>query len=152
MMHENEPLSDQVFHQFLALMRTNRQYSRQMIDERGIKPRDMAVLHFLSEKDFVTVSQVQRYIHHSASTTSTQIAKLEEAGFVTRTRTQTDNRVVLVALTQKGHDLVEKTPLGGLPLLRQELEGLSPERLKVMSGVFTEIQALMQWEDAEWAL
>ena len=128
-MRENESLSDQVFHQLLSLMRAKRQYARKVIDQQGIKPRDMSVLLFISEQDIVTVSQVQRFIHHSPSTTSTLIAYLEEAGFVTRTRSQIDNRVVLVSLTPEGHDLVERTPLGGLPLLRRELQTLRAERL-----------------------
>jgi len=70
-MDENEPLAERVFHQLLALMRLKRQYARQIIDEQGIKPRDMSGLHVLSEQKVVTVSQVQQFIQHSLSTTST---------------------------------------------------------------------------------
>ena len=84
MNQKNDPLSDQVFHQVLALMRLHRQYARKIIDEQGIKPRDMSVLRFLSEHTDVTVSRVQHYIHHSPSTTSTMIAKLEKDGSIKR--------------------------------------------------------------------
>lgn len=148
-MKGNEPLPDQVFHQLLALMRQQRQYARQITDERGIKPRDMSVLRFVSEQESVTVSQVRQYIHHSLSTASTMIARLEKDGYVTRTRSQRDNRVVLVTLTNAGRDLLTHTPLGGLPLLRRELQSFPPERLTEMLGVLQEIQQLMQWEAAE---
>jgi DNA-binding MarR family transcriptional regulator len=148
-MRENETISDQVFHQLLALMRVKRQYARKVIDQQGIKPRDMSVLLFISEQDVVTVSQVQHFIHHSPSTTSTLIAGLEEAGFLTRTRSATDNRVVLVSLTSEGHDLVERTPLGGLPLLRRELQTLPAERLVEMLSVLEEIQQLMTGQVSE---
>ncbi len=146
MNQENEPLSDQVFHQMLALMSLHRQYARKVIDEQGIKPRDMSVLRFLSEHGDVTVSQVQQYIHHSLSTTSTMLSKLEEDGFVTRTRSQSDNRVVLVDITAAGRALLTNVPLGGLPLLRRELQALSPDRLDEMLGVLQEIQQLMTGE------
>jgi DNA-binding MarR family transcriptional regulator len=149
MNQKNEPLSDQVFHQVLALMRLARQYARKIIDEQGVKPRDMSVLRFLSEHDDVTVSQVQQYIHHSPSTTSTMIAKLEKEGYVTRTRSQSDNRVVLVALTNQGRALLTSTPLGGLPLLRRELRALPQDRLEEMLGVLKEIQQMMAGEVAE---
>ena len=149
MIQKSEPLSDQVFHQVLALMRSHRQYSRKIIDEQDIKPRDMSVLHFLSEHTDVTVSQVQQYIHHSPSTTSTMIAKLEKDGYVTRTRSQNDNRVVLVALTDKGRALLTSTPLGGLPLLRHELQALPQDRLDKMLGVLEEIKQMMTGEVAE---
>ncbi len=145
----NEPLSDQVFHQLLALMRLQRQYARKIVDEQGIKPRDMSVLRFLSENDDVTVSQVQEYIHHSPSTTSTMLSKLGKDGYVTRTRSERDNRVVLVDITDKGRALLTGTPLGGLPLLRRELQALSPERLEEMRDVLAEIQQLMTGEVAE---
>ena len=143
-MPQEEQLSDQVFHQLLALMRMHRQYARRIIDEQDIKPRDLSVLRFLSEHEAVKVSQIQKYLHQSPSTASTLIANLEEAGYVTRTRSQTDRRIVFVALTPKGQSLLEKTPLGGMPLLRRELEALTPERLLEMSSVLTEIQVLMQ--------
>ena len=149
MNQKNDPLSDQVFHQVLALMRLHRQYARKIIDEQGIKPRDMSVLRFLSEHTDVTVSRVQHYIHHSPSTTSTMIAKLEKDGYVTRTRSQSDNRVVLVALTDKGRALLTSTPLGGLPLLRRELQALPQDRLDEMLGVLEEIQHMMTGEVAE---
>lgn len=142
-MNEKEPLSDQVFHQLLALMHLQRQYARKIVDEHGVKPRDMSVLRFLSENDDVTVSHVQQYIHHSPSTTSTMLSKLEKDGFVTRTRSTTDNRVVVVAITEAGRALLTNTPLGGLPLLRRELQALPAARLDEMLGVLTEIQQLM---------
>jgi len=148
-MKENDPLPDQVFHQLLALMRQQRQYARKITDEQGIKPRDMSVLRFISEQESVTVSQVQQYIHHSLSTTSTMIARLEKEGYVTRTRSQRDNRVVLVTLTDTGRDLLTHTPLGGLPLLRRELQSFPPERLTEMLGVLQEIQQLMREEAAK---
>ena len=147
-MQENDPLSDQVFHQLLALMRQQRQYARKIIDEQGIKPRDMSVLRFLSEQESVTISQVQQYIHHSLSTTSTMIAKLEKDGYVTRTRSQRDNRVVLVTLTDAGRGLLTHTPLGGLPLLRRELQSFPPDRLGEMLSVLQEIQQIMMGKTA----
>jgi len=148
-MRENDPISDQVFHELLSLMRVIRQYARTVIDQQGIKPRDMSVLLFISEQDIVTVSQVQQFIHHSPSTTSTLIADLEKAGFVTRTRSQSDNRVVLVSLTPQGHDLVKRLPLGGLPLLRRELQTLPADRLVEMLSMLEEIQQLMTGQVSE---
>ena len=77
------------------------------------------------------------------------IANLEKDGYVTRTRSQTDNRVVLVALTNQGRALLTSTPLGGLPLLRRELQALPQDRLDQMLGVLAEIQQMMTGEVAE---
>lgn len=139
----DEPFSDQVFHQFLALLRLIRQYATQLSDERGIKPRDLSVLRFLVERGPATVSQVQTFLHNSPSTASALIAQLEEAGLVQRNRSANDNRVVMVSLTPAGHQTIEETPLGGLPLLRRRLHTLAPERLTEINGVLQELMHLM---------
>ena len=138
-----EPLSDQVFHRFLALLRYMRQHSRQMIDEQGIKPRQFSVLRFLLETGGATVGQVQAYLHTSPSTTSSLLSQLEDMEALTRTRSFTDNRVVIVELTPRGREIAENTPLGGYPLLRRKLATLSQERLEQMDSVFVEIMDLV---------
>jgi DNA-binding MarR family transcriptional regulator len=143
MTETQEPLSDQVFHRFLALQHYVRRHARQLIDERGLTPRDLSVLRYLLELESATVGQVQAFIHKSPSTTSSLIAQLEEKGHVTRTRSRKDNRVVIVELTSSGHQVAENTPLGGMPLLRRRLGALPRQRLTEMDGVLDEIMQLM---------
>jgi DNA-binding MarR family transcriptional regulator len=144
MSHCEEPLSDQVFHRFLALQRTLRRHARQLIDERGLTPRDLSVLRYLLESESATVGQVQAFTHKSPSTTSSLISQLEGDGYVTRTRSRQDNRVVIVELTALGQQVVDNTPLGGLPLLRRRLAELPQERLTEMGDVLDEIANLME--------
>ena len=144
-----EPLADQVFHRFLALQHYLRRHARQLIDERGLTPRDLSVLRYLLESDSATVGQVQAFMHQSPSTTSSLIAQLEAEGYVTRTRSHRDNRVVIVELTSVGKEVTDNTPLGGLPLLRRRLAELPQERLSEMKDVFNEIMHLMEVSDIE---
>jgi len=140
----DEPLPDQVFHQFLALQRHKRQYARQIETEQGIKPRDFSVLRFLLDSGPATVSQVQAFLHNSASTTSALIAQLEEAGYVSRRRSDEDNRVVIVSLEPAGQTIAEQAPFGGLPLLRRRLATLPDARLLQIKDVLVELMALME--------
>ena len=139
----SEPLSDQVFHQYLSLLGASRRYARQIMDERGLKQREFSVLRFLLESGPLTVGQVQRYIHHSPSTTSTLIAQMEQNGYVTRTRSSKDNRVVVVDLTDAGREVAKNTPLGGSPLLRRRLSRLSTKQLQQISEVVVELMNMM---------
>ena len=93
--------------------------------------------------------QIQAFLHNSPSTTSTLIAQLEEKGYVTRTRSADDNRVVIVELTPLGQQVAENTPIGGLPLLRRRLSQLSTGRLEEIDSVLTEIMDLMEAAEAE---
>ena len=141
--NKTESCSDQVFHRLLTLLRCARRHARLMMDESGLTPRDFSVLRYLMESESATVGQVQAYLHNSPSTTSTLIAQLVEKGYLTRRRSPEDNRVVIVELTPAGCALAEKTPLGGLPLLRRELGNLTEQNLQEMDTVLKEILRLM---------
>jgi DNA-binding MarR family transcriptional regulator len=136
-------LSEEVIHKFLSLNRFLRQYARQMTSH-GIRPRQFAVLRLLLESGPATVGQVQAYLYLSASTTSMIIAQLEEAGYVTRTRSEEDNRVVVVELTAAGRSIAQNTPLGGITLLRQRLDTLPQARLLLLDQALAEIMRLME--------
>ena len=68
---------------------------------------------------------------------------MEEAGFVTRTRSPEDNRVVIVALTEAGRTLAQNTPMGGIVLLRRKLATLPEERLRAIDAALADIMELM---------
>jgi DNA-binding MarR family transcriptional regulator len=137
-------LSDRVFHRFLSLLRFVRCQGRQLIDESGIKPRDFSVLRFLLDSGPSTIGHIQSFIQKSPSTTSSLIAKLVEKGYLCRTRSKTDNRVVKVMLTPSGRFFAENTPLQGLPLLRRNLASMPEKRLIEIERMLGEIRDLME--------
>jgi DNA-binding MarR family transcriptional regulator len=137
-------LAEQAAHKFLIINRYLRQYVRQMDNSQGVRPREFSVLRFLLEGGPATVGQIQDYLYHSASVTSTVIAKLEEAGHVTRTRSIDDNRVVVVELTPTGQAIAEQAPMGGIPLLRRRLPTLSEARLVRINGALDDLMELME--------
>ncbi|RME76380.1 MAG: MarR family transcriptional regulator [Chloroflexi bacterium] len=143
------PFADQVFHKFLDLLRFKRQYANRFIEQYGIKPRELSLLLFFAETGGATVGQAQAFLHNSASTVSALIAKLEKDGLVTRTRSQEDNRVVNVELTEAGRTVIENTPLGGLPLLRRNLRRLPDKRLQEIKDVLVELMHLMEVNKTE---
>jgi DNA-binding MarR family transcriptional regulator len=57
-----------------------------------------------------------------------------------------DNRVVHVDLTPAGREILQGTPLGGVPLLRQALQTLPAERLSVINAAMTDLVHLLELE------
>jgi DNA-binding MarR family transcriptional regulator len=141
-------LAEEVIHKFLTMNRYLRQRAHQMTDQ-GIRPPEFAVLHFLRESGPATVGQVQAYLYRSPGTTSMVIAGLEEAGYVTRTRSEQDNRVVIVELTPAGRDLAQNISPGGILLLRQRLHDLPAERLQLLDEALAEMMRLMEVTDID---
>ena len=141
-------LSAETIHRFLQINRHLRRYHHQM-GEHGVHPRTLSILRFLMESGPATVGEVQAYLYRSPSTTSAVIAKLEEKGYVTRTRSKQDNRVVIVELTSIGEDIAQNTPLGGIPLLRQQLDTLPDSELHLLNDALSKLMALMEVTDTE---
>jgi DNA-binding MarR family transcriptional regulator len=123
-----ERLYRQTIQEFLSLYRYLRHYGRKMHQE-GISGRKISTLRYLAEVGPLTVGQLGDYLCINDSSTSTTIADLKKRGYVTRTRSPEDNRVVLVEITDQGRELLARIPLGGIPLLREALKTLSPDRL-----------------------
>jgi DNA-binding MarR family transcriptional regulator len=138
----DEALFTETMHIFLGLYRYLRQHARRM-QEQGLSGRTVATLRYLLEAGPRTIGQLRDYLYISDSSTSELVARMEQAGHVVRTRRADDNRVVLVSLTPAGAALAQETPLEGIPLLREKLKALSPERLAALRGALSELQQLL---------
>lgn len=124
----DECLYRETIQEFLSLYRYLRCYGRQMQQE-GISGRKISTLRYLVGAGSLTVGQLSDYLCISDSSTSSLIAWLEGRGYLTRARSPEDNRVVLVKVTDRGRELAARTPLGGIPLLREALKTLPTEPL-----------------------
>jgi len=145
---QDEALFLETIQTFLIVYRYLRQYSRQLHSE-GFSGRKIATLRHLLEAGPLTIGQLRDYLYISDSTTSELVAKLEEAGCVERTRSEEDNRVVLVSLTPSGHESAQSAPLGGIPLLRERLKALPPERVALIHEALTEIKHILEIDDEQ---
>lgn len=84
----------------------------------------------IAEAESIRVSDLARRIYLHPATTVGILDRLEKKGLVSRTRSEEDRRVVYVALTQAGLDIVEKAPQVAQGLLVTGLEKLSALNLK----------------------
>lgn len=145
-MADVEPISArQTLHSFLKLYHHFRTSNRR-ISESGVHPREFSMLRMLYESGPVTMGDVQAYIYRSPSTASTRIAKMEDHGYVTRTRSKEDNRVVFVELTEEGRRIATETPMQGVPLLRRRLDSLPEDQLTRINDALNDLLDLMEVE------
>ena len=142
----SQTLAQETTGKFLTLYRYLRQYSRHMHEE-GVSGRKIATLRCLSEAGPLTVGQLSTYLCISDSSTSALIGWLEGSGYATRTRSRADHRVVLVDVTPAGRELADRTPLGGVPLLREALRTLPEERLAVVHEAMAILVKILEMED-----
>lgn len=139
-------MHDSPISKFLHIYRHLRQYARHM-DDQGDNPRQVAVLRFLQEHGPASVGQVQEFMYSSPSTASALISSLEDAGYVTRTRSETDNRVVVVAITDVGRHKTATTPEGGITLMRRRIKDLPEDKIRLIDEALTLIMDMMDIEE-----
>ncbi len=91
----------------------------------GITYTQYIVFLALWEENEMTVGELGKRLYLDNGTLTPLLKKLEENGYVARTRSKKDERVVTVSVTQKGMDL--KTKASEIPLKAGSCIRLSPE-------------------------
>jgi len=93
------PLDNQLcFTLYATSMAINRTY-KPMLDEMGITYPQYLVLNALGETDGMSVGSIAHRLALESSTITPLVKRMEQAGLVTRQRSQTDERQVQVELT-----------------------------------------------------
>ena len=147
-MNTQDQLFREAIHTFLRIQRYLRTYARQARAE-GVSGRKIAALRRLLDAGAQTIGQLSDYHYISDSSASEMVSELVQAGYVTRTRSASDQRVVLVQLTPAGADFAHSAPLGGIPLLRERLHALPPDELAAIHAALGEIAQLLEIDDGE---
>lgn len=97
----------------------------------GLTYTQYIVFMVLWELESVNVGQLGELLDLDAGTLTPLLKRLEKEGYVTRRRSEEDERVTIVSITSKGNELKEickdipmKLAEGGSPLTEQELQEL----------------------------
>ncbi|ESZ66218.1 MULTISPECIES: MarR family transcriptional regulator [unclassified Mesorhizobium] len=100
------PLDNQLcFTLYATSMAINRTY-KPMLDEMGITYPQYLVLNALAEAGGMSVGSIAHRLALESSTITPLLKRMEQAGLVTRQRSQTDERQVQVDLTPAGRALL----------------------------------------------
>ena len=86
---------------YAAAHRMTKSY-RPLLERLGLTYPQYLVLLVLWEQDGVTVSEIGRRLRLDSGTLTPVLKRLESAGFLVRTRRQSDEREVEIALTPEG--------------------------------------------------
>jgi DNA-binding MarR family transcriptional regulator len=143
MVQETQKAALDVTQKFLVLYRHIRRYSRKTQCE-GVRGRDLVTLRYLNEAGPSTIGQICEYLFISASSTSELVSRLEVAGYLERHRSTKDSRVVYVELTPRGKEIAEQPPTGGIPMLRERIKTLPPDRLQLLDEAFASLIEIME--------
>ena len=120
-----------------ALVHTSRrrfQLCELLLERLGIGPGQMPVLGELSRHKKLTQRALAEYTHVTAATISGTLKRMERAGLIRRSEDESDARVSIVELTEKGTAYTEEALRRFTETDTDMLSGFSEEELAQLLG------------------
>lgn len=129
---------------FRVIFKSANRHFHEVEKKAGIGGASLWALAEILESDNLTVSALAKAMSVHQSTASNLIEKLEIKGHVVRIRSLEDRRVVHLALTNQGRDVLSKAPPPYRGVLPEALMHMNPEALDQLNSHLTQLIAGME--------
>lgn len=127
-------LDDQIVAALRRIVRAVDLHSKRLVELFGLTGPQLATLQEASRLGPTTPSVIARTVHLSQGTVTGILHRLEQRGLITRTRSETDRRAVIVQISGEGTRLLDLAPSLLQDEFRHELERLEQwERHQILS-------------------
>lgn len=139
--YEQLKLSNQLCFPFYAASMLITRYYQPLLDEIDLTYPQYIVLMVLWEKDEVPVSAISTELLLNTNTLTPLLKRMESSDLIKRIRSKTDERQVLISLTEKGLKLKEQAAL----IPQKMMENINypiPKALTLMNGINDFLTAL----------
>ena len=144
-------LEDQVIAALRRITRAIDLHSRLLLKRCGLTAPQLAALQAIQRLQPVTVGALARDIHLGHATVTGILTRMEDRGFVVRTRGSHDRRSVLVELTAEGNRIVAEAPSPLQERFHQELSRLHEWERTMILATLQRIASMMDAEEIEAA-
>ena len=135
--HEAMKLANQLCFPLYAAARNVTSLYTPWLKPLGLTYTQYIVFLVLWEKDALTVGEIGERLMLDNGTLSPLLKKMEQAGYVERRRSQEDERVVVITLTEAGRALQEKAK--DIPAQVAGCIDLSPEKAQTLYALLYEL-------------
>lgn len=148
-MNPNQSICKQVLVNLRRIIRGIDVHSRTLVREFGLTGPQLILLEELASLKEVSVGDLAKSVNLSHATVTDILDRLEKRGFVERTRSNSDKRRVLVAITDMGLKVHGKAP----PLLQErltaEFEKLEDWEQTLILSSLQRIASMMEVQEIE---
>jgi DNA-binding MarR family transcriptional regulator len=93
----------------------------------GLTAQQIGVILMLSSRRASTPFELSRAMSYDSGSMTRLLDRLEKKGFVMRTRSDADRRMVKLELTPQGHEAARQLPSLGAAVLNEQLRGFSAD-------------------------
>ncbi len=134
---EQLKLSNQLCFPLYAAARNIINVYTPVLKKLGITYTQYLVFLVLWEEDEIPVGDICQKLMLDSGTLSPLLKKMQKSGYIERTRSEIDDRVVVISLTKEGKDMMERAK--DVP---KEVGGcikISPEKAKMLYEILYEL-------------
>jgi len=124
----------------LQVIRAHARVGTELLHQAGLTPPHEIVLLYLDVHGPVPQSDLVHYLGRDRSTVTATLQAMERAGLVTRTRSRTDKRALVVELTEKGRRAVPRAKAAWHELERRTTRALTPAQKAELMRALTAIR------------
>jgi DNA-binding MarR family transcriptional regulator len=117
---------------FRIIFKAANKHFTEIEQQAGVGGASLWALAEIGQTASLTVSGLAKAMSIHQTTASNLLDKLEKDGFVLRTRSANDRRVVELSLTAKGYEAISKAPKPHHGVLPEALLKLSPVELTAL--------------------
>ncbi len=143
----SEALAAEALKKFRVIYGTVRKHSRNMERACGVGGAQVWALAVLARRPGIRVTEFARELSIHPSTASNLLDKLERAGYVQRSRSADDQRVVELKLTEAGQAVLARAPQPHSGVLTHALEQMPASLLQRLIEDLQAVTERMQIKD-----
>jgi DNA-binding MarR family transcriptional regulator len=148
---EKTAIIDDVLVCLRQIMRATDIHSRKLMKECGLTVPQLILLKELRQIEPTTVGQIAKATHLSQGTVTQIIIRLEQRGYLTRTRDEVDRRKVKVCTTTKGRETMSDAPSLIHYRFASSFEQLKPWEQSLILSSLQRVAEMMNAEDLDVA-
>jgi MarR family transcriptional regulator, organic hydroperoxide resistance regulator len=131
---------------FRAAMSQIKCASSERLVRMGISMAQLHILYTLQRSGEMPMSRLADVLHVSLSNATGLIDRIEERGFVERTRVPEDRRVVMIRVTDAGRRMLEEVDAISSDLLRSVFGRIGRSQLATVGRAMTELRRGLEEE------
>jgi DNA-binding MarR family transcriptional regulator len=110
----------------------------------GISMAQLNILYTLHRSGEMPMSRLADVLNVSLSNATGLVDRIEERGFIERSRVPEDRRVVLVRITEDGARILEENDALSDDLMRDVLRHLDPTQLQIIARAMADFRASLE--------
>jgi DNA-binding MarR family transcriptional regulator len=140
MMFEVENIWDLIFNNLKKLL-----YPREWISlDLEFSKSELFTMLLVDKQVEIIMSNIADYINVSMSTANGIVERLVKNGYLTRERSDSDRRIVVVRLTEKGKKLIDELKSKLFEYIKLIYDALNEEERTLLFKIFTKITAILE--------